>query len=344
MRAPTFLAACLLLVVAACGGPAAPTGEPAGTAPPSAGTSVPEGPILGQTFGLVYDPALGRIVLVNGAVENAPDRPTELWTWDGTAWEVLDRDGPPARSFGAVGRDPDRGVIVVHGGLTGRATALDETVEWDGRDWTVHEWNGEGPGAREGAGLAWDDAGERMLLFGGAAGFDQRADTWAWDGTEWAEVAADGPTPRFVSLMTDTRFGGILLHGGHWVDGNEGGFLADTWAWDGTEWELVSDEEGPGPRVNSPGAWDANREGVVLFGGGQGQIAELAGDTWLWNGAWTQIETAAATPPRNGHAIAFDEARGVSVLVGGLDRPGGRQTLDVWELGASGWRQAFPEP
>ena len=80
----------------------------------------------------------------------------------------------------------------------------------------------------------------RLLLFGGSADMALRGDTWAWDGTEWTEVMATGPRARFVSLMTDTRLGGILLQGGHGVDGNDGGFLADTWHWDGTAWSEVA--------------------------------------------------------------------------------------------------------
>ena len=77
-----------LLVVIGCG---AVQGSP----PPSASASesaapVPTELILGQTFALVDDPGLGRVVLVNGATEQVALRPTELWSWNGSAWELLD--------------------------------------------------------------------------------------------------------------------------------------------------------------------------------------------------------------------------------------------------------------
>ena len=124
--------------------------------------------ILGQTFGLFYDPRLEQVVLVNGAIEGGPDRPTELWRWSGSAWELLDAAGPPARSFAALGRDPEREVVVIHGGVDGAGGAFDETLEWDGRDWSVTP--ATGPGPREGAGLAFEAASHRMVLFGGAIG------------------------------------------------------------------------------------------------------------------------------------------------------------------------------
>jgi hypothetical protein len=232
-------------------------------------------------------------------------------------------------------------VIVVHGGLAAGGTTIDETLEWDGRDWTVHEPGANGPGPREGAGLAWDAGSRRLVLFGGAIGFEQSTDTWSWDGASWIRVAEAGPRPRFVSLMTEDRATGtVLLQGGHWVDGDDGGFLTDTWRWDGIAWEEVRAGDGPGPRVNAPGTWDERLGGIVMVGGGTEADSPPAADTWLWNGAWSRVETATPPSPRNGHAIAFDEKRGVLVVVGGIDRPGGSQVLDVWELDADGWRDA----
>ena len=353
-----WLIAALSVAVVACGGtpiqrpsllpsvapdPTA-SGRQATPEPSDAATgALPTEPVLGQTFGLFYDPRLEQVVLVNGAIENGPDRPTELWRWSGEGWELLDADGPMARSFAAVGRDPEREVLVVHGGVGSSGEALGETLEWNGRGWSVI--TASGPGSREGAGLAFDAASQRMVLFGGAIGAVQGADTWAWDGASWEQIAEAGPRPRFVSLMSEDRAtDGILLQGGHWVDGNDGDFLGDTWRWSDGAWHEVAIAEGPGPRVNSPGAWDDRLGGIVMFGGGTGLDTPMGDDTWRWMDAWSEVSTATAPSPRNGHALAFDVKREVLVLVGGINRPGGSQELDVWELGADGWRQAWPKP
>jgi hypothetical protein len=291
---------------------------------------------------MFYDPRLEQVVLVNGATEDGPERPTELWRWDGATWELLDAAGPPARGFAAIGRDPEREIVVVHGGVGSDGTTFDETLEWDGRDWSVATV--PGPGPREGAGLAYDAEADRMVLFGGAIGAEQLPETWAWDGRAWERIAEAGPRPRFVSLMTEDRStDGILLQGGHWVDGNEGDFLGDTWRWSDGSWIEVTDAAGPGPgpRVNAPGTWDDRLGGIVMFGGGTGLDAPMGADTWLWNKAWSEVSTAAAPSPRNGHALAFDAKRGVLVLVGGIARPGGSQQLDVWELGQDGWNEVL---
>ena len=266
MSRARWLTAAALATVAACGGGSVQSPSPRASSPPASasgghatpGTSdpspgvLPTELILGQTFGLFYDPRLEQVVLVNGATEGGPDRPTELWRWSGSAWELLDAAGPPARSFAAIGRDPEREVLIVHGGVDGAAEAFDETLEWDGRDWSVA--TATGPGPREGAGLAFDVSSHRMVLFGGAIGPVQQPDTWAWDGAAWERIAEVGPRPRFVSLMTEDRStDGILLQGGHWVDGNDGDFLADTWRWSDGAWLEVVDARRPRPSCQLPG-------------------------------------------------------------------------------------------
>ena len=121
-----WLIAAVLATVAACGGGSAQSPSPPSSAPPASASgglataepseaspgAMPTELILGQTFGLFYDPRLEQVMLVNGAIEGGPDRPTELWRWSGSTWELLDAAGPPARSFAALGRDPEREVVV----------------------------------------------------------------------------------------------------------------------------------------------------------------------------------------------------------------------------------------
>ena len=98
MRAPGLIAAVLLLVVAACGGPAPSPSQPSAASPGASPASLPTELILGQTIWAYYDPDVERVVLVNGAQEQGPAKPTELWSWDGSAWELLDAAGPEVAS------------------------------------------------------------------------------------------------------------------------------------------------------------------------------------------------------------------------------------------------------
>ena len=54
-----------------------------------------------------------------------------------------------------------------------------------------------GPSARGEHGIAYEEARERAVLFGGRAGGGTlQGDTWEWDGTDWIEVAETGPDAR----------------------------------------------------------------------------------------------------------------------------------------------------
>jgi hypothetical protein len=59
---------------------------------------------------------------------------------------------------------------------------------------------------------------------------------------------------------------------------------------------------------------------------------------WTWDGAQgTLLEAETTMPRRSGfNIVAFDEARGVYVLFGGVNRPGGEVVNETWERGGMG--------
>jgi hypothetical protein len=135
-----------------------------------------------------------------------------------------------------------------------------------------------------------------VILFGGAdangAGLD---DTWAWDGTNWSQIADSGPEPRANAALVGT--GAVLLFGGvNSVDPNlapsdRHGF-GDSWRWDGHVWTKVQDI-GPAPRWGHGMAFRSTVGRVTLFGGTSEQLALLA-DTW---------EVTDAAQPHTGPAV-----------------------------------------
>jgi hypothetical protein len=61
-------------------------------------------------------------------------------------------------------------------------------------------------------------------------------DTWAWDGTEWRQVADTGPQARYTHAMTFEVAGQrVLVFGGLSAPPVQAE-LADTWGWDGAAW------------------------------------------------------------------------------------------------------------
>src|SRR5262245_62043177 len=170
---------------------------------------------------------------------------------------------------------------------------------------------------------------------GGGTAF---ADTWEWDGTHWSQqTTATAPLPRALHAMAfDSQRGRTLLFGG--FDGNVTR-LGDTWQWDGSVWTQLAPVTSPSARSDHALAYDSVRDRVVLFGGLTSASSSALGDTWEWDGAnWTQRSPAQSPPARQKTALAFDRARGRTVLFGGTEN----STIvtyfaDTWEWDGTNW-------
>ncbi len=342
-----FLFVTLILLLAGCGSPATgtaiPTSSPEPTLPEP--TTLPptaeETPTLraGQWTYIFYHEGLEQVVLVNGGPERGKpaDDPLELWGWDGTEWSLLraDPDGPVWRNWPAVAYDTARNVLVIHGGLQGGKN-FDETWEWDGEAWTL--FTEPGPGAREGALMAYDAAREKTVLFGGSTpDLAIHGDTWEWDGQDWTPVTESGPAPRFpAGMVYEPTREQIILYSGHFA-ASTGEVIPfdDLWAWDGNSWrEIAVDGQTPGHRTHAGFVVDPATDNVLLIGSGN---ETFLGDVWSWDGAnWEETATSEA-PARSGHTVAYDPTRDRFVLFGGVDRPGGKALDDTWEWDRQNW-------
>ena len=102
----------------------------------------------------------------------------------------------------------------------------------------------------------------------------------------WSQLfPATSPTSRSYLAMTyDATSQKVIMFGGY-----DGGYLNDTWTFDGTTWTQVNTPTAPPGRANAQMAYDRLTHKVVLFGGYDGR--HYLGDTWLWDGrasTWTQ--------------------------------------------------------
>jgi len=116
--------------------------------------------------------------------------------------------------------------------------------------------------------------------------------------------------------------------------------MNDTWTWDGTDWTQQHPAHRPGARDDLGMADDAAAGTVVLFGG-RGSCRPcgdfgIRGDTRTWDGTdWTLVRKAHIPPPREGHSIAYDSARGTVVMFGGRDIY--HFYSDTWTWDGSRW-------
>jgi Immunoglobulin domain/Galactose oxidase, central domain len=158
--------------------------------------------------------------------------------------------------------------------------------------------------------------------------------------TGWNQIQAVGPSIRSShSMVFDTTRGRAVLFGGYGPkpDGSE--YLGDLWEFDGTTWFLRT-TTGPAARQNAAMAFDIARNRSVLFGGMSHAAAPTTyGQTWEWNGTtWTTVSTTGPSA-RYLHAMAYDAARGNTVLFGGLADGSFRDT-NTWIWNGSTWTAA----
>jgi hypothetical protein len=220
-------------------------------------------------------------------------------------------------------------------------TPVQQTWEYDGDAWTQAQ-PAQSPAAGE-CELAFDPTRGRVLCVTGSA-TTGALQVLEWTGSDWlphSTASSPAANSGFAIAFDDAR-AHLVLHGGNKaVPPPVAPALAETWAWDGTDWRQVGNG-GPVPCLEHGMAYDSARQRVVFFGGrtlpAPGTSVTLA-DTWEWSGQqWIQHFGIAAPPPRSLPAMTFDSARGVTVLFGGV-ASGGTPLTDLWEWNGMTWTQ-----
>ncbi|MEM7204984.1 MAG: hypothetical protein AAF628_32315 [Planctomycetota bacterium] len=146
--------------------------------------------------------------------------------------------------------------------------------------------------------------------------------TWTW--RRGSALAYDAARERLV------RFGGM---DGVWT-------FDETWEARRGEWARRDLALRPRARRDAAVAYDRRRHCTVWFGGVDHYGDLVTDGVWELDGAgWIPRSTASAPAPRAGHAMAFDEARGVVVLFGGWPTAVGAET---WEWDGTSWTQRLP--
>ena len=128
---------------------------------------------------LAYDAQRGRLVLFGGFGRRAhgPGLLGDTWSWDGSTWErERVKASPPGRAF--FGMASADGVVTLFGGNGDDSTFLDDTWVLGKRRWKAV--SGRGPAALVHQSMAYDEANEETVLFGGIGKSGPRSDTWVY--------------------------------------------------------------------------------------------------------------------------------------------------------------------
>ena len=229
------------------------------------------------------------------------------------------------------------------------ATTSAQEVATTGLRWQRVNVSGTAPEARRDATLVYDDAGNRLLLFGGRQKGQGLNDLWSYDldSGGWTEITAPGgPEPRWGHIAEfDSKRGQIVVFSGQ----RSGGFFNDTWVFDMTsqEWKQVTPgADVPTPRYGSCSGYDSENDVLYISHGftNSGRFD----DTWAFDLAgqsWTEVSASDARPiKRCLHRCAFDPETNSLLLFGGQSNV--TPILgDLWSYDPSRkeWTELLPE-
>ncbi|HUK62863.1 MAG TPA: kelch repeat-containing protein, partial [Dongiaceae bacterium] len=259
---------------------------------------------------------------------------------------------PAARHFQAAVCDSDDQCMIVFGGQTATGPRNDAWVLdlASTENWTPLPTAGTLPSARMGGSVTFDDAGRRILMFGGTTGVAVLGDTWELDLTPdptWQRIGAQaGPTLRSGhAAVLDPVGDRMIVFGG---DSSLPLHLNDTWTWSfagDSLWRQVA-RSGPRPsaRVGATAIYDPVRRRMILHGG---LDTNAKADTWVLpldadTLRWAPLATVGTPPARASHSAIYDPVRDRMIVFGGIN---GSSMNDAWALALSGtptWTNLAP--
>jgi hypothetical protein len=143
-----------------------------------------------------YDPVVRKTVIFGGLGRrntNAKiERYTDMWALDSNGWTELKPSTMPTTRYGAQAAvDPRTNHVILFGGLRlddaenglKKQVYADDTWDWDGTTWRkVVTTSAATP--RENGAMFFDPSTERLMLFGGWAGY-YHSDLWSFEDNAW---------------------------------------------------------------------------------------------------------------------------------------------------------------
>jgi len=290
------------------------------------------GPGIRSGHAMAYDRDRSVTMLYAGYDGGLGGESTETWEWDGSAWTLAGTNGP---AFSGVSRamyfDSVRGRVRVYGGEQGP-----HTWEWDGASWTQGD-DTQGPDGAVYA-IAFDEARGRAVMVNDHCYCETDGQTWELEGNTWIPRVTPGMPRLFGPTSAYDTARSVTVAVGSYFDDSTWPPVDQTWEWDGQNWILRASNSGlPAPDENFDGmVYDSVRGVCVLF-----ESSPSGNQLWEWDGQnWTQ-RVEPGLSPRSGAAVAFDDWRGLTLVVGGLGCSTNRSSCtnhtDIWGWDGTSW-------
>lgn len=263
----------------------------------------------------------------------------DTWTWTGGDWHELSAPfgaHPGWRQDAVFVYDPAAKQVLMFGG-EGPSTScpnvtvceLGETWAWSGQ-WTRVDLK-VAPRPRTAASAGYDPVTKQVIMFGGWAAADvvQRADvgnpidvltdTWAWDGSQWSQLAPlhSPPGGGPESMAWDSATKTLVMIAG-----------ASTWSWNGTDWTMHESADQPTSGI----VYADDSLGMAMIIGPTGQFS-WTGIKWVWKSPLTY---------RGDAGVAFNPLSTLLMSFGSGGCGGiGGNNAQTWVSADDGW-QSLP--
>jgi hypothetical protein len=211
------------------------------------------------------------------------------------------------------------------------------------------------PGERRHHKMVYDSDRGVMVLFGGAAGDDYLQGTQEYDGTRWRQIIFAGVQPShraYHAMAYDAQARKVVLYGG-FAGGLYG--LDDTWTYQGDGvngvWTHAFGSSFNTGLAGSALVYDTTRRQIIRYGGVTTPFEDPPGfeipyfdrHTYEWRASTWVDSLATNGPGLYGIGMAFDQRRGLAVIVGGFGTIDEEDRTDhVWEYNGIGWRDLGP--
>ncbi len=219
-----------------------------------------------------------------------------------------------------------------------------------------------GPSGRTRAASAW--GGGYMWVYGGrwragtSGAYTVLGDMWRFDPSDnsWTEIEQPGPdrpSARFnTTLVWDAVRQRLLMYGGNANGGIDPIVLNDVWAFepDVGKWtELQTAGDAPSRRMWHAAIYDANRDRMVIYGGGDetaffnnAQYFDEVRALNLDDETWTVLHPGGAGAPdgRFWAGMVHDEQRDLYIMFAGHDDEalGNRNDLWIFDPNQNTWQ------
>lgn len=305
---------------------------------------------------MVWD-AQNDQLLVFGGIDAKGELLNDLWSYNPASGKWTDlvpastsasdcSTGSPApRMNAAMVWDSVDQQALLYGGMGNNGSYLGDLWAYSPAQgtWTALACSGNGPGARGGAGAAWN--GSQMLLLGGLNASGLLGDFWSYSPASgsWSKIAATTPpgTRAYPAVSWDSHDKQLYVFGGLQASGQQSG---DFYVYRPTSgWQSIEAANGTAPlaRQQAMSAWDSRDNVFLLMGGWQSNNSTTYSALWAYSpaqDAWWQItslqnsSSTSVIPSRLASVMVWDSAHNRAYIYAGSGSANKVAFSDLWML------------